>query len=629
MSGQPGPTHVVIVGGGFAGVACARRLAAEKDLDVTLIDRNNYHQFQPLLYQVATSSWHRRHRLPTAKIARQERRTSTVKLAEVVAIDPTAQTRDDAMPARPGRRLPRAGRGLAAEFLQDARAPSTRSRCTRSTTPMRLRARILEPFEEADRDPRTSRAGALEFVVVGGGPTGVEVAGALAEMIHDTMAPSSRPGASDARVHLVDHGHALLEDVLAEGPRLRSRVLAEGRCELRLGVGVTEIGPGHVKLSDGSTIRTRCVIWGGGLKAAPIAATAGCRRGAAGGSTSTRTSPSSGCPASRHRRHRQHPGQTARRYPQLGSVALQSGVWAAKNILAELEGKHPKPFSLPRQGDMAMIGRGSAIAQVRRHRAARQARVRRLARRPRRADDRRQQPGRRVQELGGGLLRQGARAARRSTGAARRGWTGRTTSRRDRRPTAGACAMTTDHDYDVIIIGSGAGGGTLAAASGAVGQADPPARARRLAAARSRELGRRRGVRQEPLRREGHLVRRAGQGLPARDPLLRRRGDEVLRRGPLPPAQGGLRRAAPSRRHLAGVADHVRGDRACTHEGRAPLRGPRQPRRGPDRAAASADYPFPAVTHEPRIQQLSDDLERAGLPPVPRAVRRACSKTTC
>ena len=186
-------------------------------------------------------------------------------------------------------------------------------------------------------------------------------------------------------------------------------------------------------------------------------------------------------------------------------------------------------------------------------------------------------------------------------------------------------------DYDVIVIGSGAGGGTLV-------HRLAPSGKRILLLERGDWLPREpqnwsaaRRLRRQPLRLAGHLVRRRRQAVPAAGALLRRRRDEALRRGAVPPARGGLRRAAPPRRRLAGVADRLRRDGAVLHAGRAALPGARRPRGGPDRAARErALSRSPPVSHEPRIQQLSDDLAAAGLPPVPRAVRRACSTSpTC
>ena len=109
-------------------------------------------------------------------------------------------------------------------------------------------------------------------------------------MINTTVAAEYHDLPSDAaKVHLIDHGHALLAMFADKTHDYTVKVLEKDGVRLRFGTGVTEIGAGHVALSDGTTMRTRCVIWGGGLKAAPVAATAGCRRARAGGSTSSAT----------------------------------------------------------------------------------------------------------------------------------------------------------------------------------------------------------------------------------------------------------------------------------------------------------------------------------------------------
>ncbi len=229
-----------------------------------------------------------------------------------------------------------------------------------------LSTRIVQSFEEADRDPERADDGAIDFVVVGGGPTGVEVAGALSEMINTTMVHEYPALAPRAKVHLVDHGHELLKMFADKGHAYTARILEKDGVELRMGSGVAEIGPGHVTLSDGSTIRTRCVIWGGGLKAAPIAATSGLPQGHGGRIDVERDFSVAGFPGVFVIGDIANiPARDGKTYPQLGSVALQSGGAAANTILAELHGAKSKPFSYLDKGTMAMIGRGAAIAQVR------------------------------------------------------------------------------------------------------------------------------------------------------------------------------------------------------------------------------------------------------------------------
>ena len=357
-------TRVVIVGAGFAGIACARHLAADKDISVTLIDRNDYHQFQPLLYQVATSMLSPRDIIyPNRKIA-AEYTDFTFKRGDVVAIDPVAKTATtDTGESYEGDYLvlaagpqpnffgtPGAEHAFPLYSLDDANSLSTR---------------IIQAFEEADRSEARLEDGAIHFVIVGGGPTGVEVAGALAEMINTTMTHEFPALAPKAKVTLVDHGHALLTMFADKGHDYAARVLQKDDVELLFGTGVTEIGPGHVTLSDGSTIRTRCVIWGGGLKASGIAATSGMPQGKGGRIDVNSDFTVTDFPGVLVIGDIANiPAKEGSWHPQLGSVALQSGGAGARTIQALIKGETPKHFSYLDKGTMAMIGRGAAVAQV-------------------------------------------------------------------------------------------------------------------------------------------------------------------------------------------------------------------------------------------------------------------------
>jgi NADH:quinone reductase (non-electrogenic) len=357
-------TRVVIVGGGFAGVACARHLAAQKDIAVTLIDRNDYHQFQPLLYQVATSMLVPRDiAYPIRKIA-AEFQDFEAKRGDVTSIDPVAKTATtDTGETYAGDYLVLAAGSQpnffgtpGAEFLFPLYSLDDAER---------LSTRIVQAFEEADRDPSRLEDGAIHFVIVGGGPTGVEVAGALSEMIKTTMVHEFPALAPKAKVTLVDHGHALLSMFADKGHAYAARVLEKDDVELRFGTGVTEIGPGHATLSDGSTLRTRCVIWGGGLKASPIAAASGLPQGKGGRIDVNPDFTVPGFPGVLVIGDIANiPAKAGAWHPQLGSVALQSGGAAAKTIQALIKGETPKHFAYLDKGTMAMIGRGAAVAQV-------------------------------------------------------------------------------------------------------------------------------------------------------------------------------------------------------------------------------------------------------------------------
>jgi NADH dehydrogenase len=358
------PRQVVVVGGGFAGVGCVKRLAEEEGVQITLIDRHNYHQFQPLLYQVATSM------LAPGDIAYPLRKIAAgfdefdTKRAEVVTADPVARTvttrhgetyTGDYLVLAAGSQpnffgTPGAEHAFPLYSLDDAE---------------RLKTRIIQAFEEADSDPGLVDEGALDFVVVGGGPTGVEVAGALSEMINTTMAHEFPALAPRATVRLVDHGKELLKMFAEKGHAYAARILEKDGVELLLGTGVKAIGPGHVTLSDGRQIKTRCVIWGGGLMAAPVAGASGLPQGRGGRIDVAPDFTVAGFPGVLVIGDIANiPAKDGKTHPQLGSVALQSGSWAAKTILADLERKTAKPFKYLDKGTMAMIGRGAAVAQV-------------------------------------------------------------------------------------------------------------------------------------------------------------------------------------------------------------------------------------------------------------------------
>jgi NADH:ubiquinone reductase (H+-translocating) len=366
---SPQGPSVLIVGAGFGGVGCAKVLAKHDDVRVTMIDRHNYHQFQPLLYQVATSQ------LAPSDIAMDVRKefrrhpNVDLKMAEVTAVDPDAPsvTLDD-------------GQTLEADYLVLAGGSQPNFFHTPGAEhafPLyslddaeRLRSRVLALFEDADRDPSLVDRGALNFVIVGGGPTGVETAGAMAELIRDVMPTEYHDLAvRRATLTLVDLGHAVLGTFSPRAHDYAARALQRDGVRLRLGTAVKEIAQDHALLSDGTTIPTHCVIWAGGLMAAPLATRLGVAQGRGG---RIDVEPDLTVP--------DHPkvyavGDLANvpqpdggPFPQLGSVALQSGRWAAKNILADIEGKPRTGFHYHDKGIMAMIGKNAAVAEVGAHR---------------------------------------------------------------------------------------------------------------------------------------------------------------------------------------------------------------------------------------------------------------------
>jgi len=370
MEEKNGPKHVVIVGGGFAGLGCARKLASRKEVRVTLIDRNNYHQFQPLLYQVATSLLAPDDVAVSLRKLFRKHPNVDVKLAEVVSVDPTAKTVTTASgEVYQADYLVLAG-GSQPNFFKTPGAEEYSFPLYSLDDAERLRSRILQVFEDADRDPQLVEHGALNFVIVGGGPTGTEMAGALAEMINSTMASEYRDLAvTAARVYLVDHGHAVLGPFSERAHEYASRMLRRDGVQIRLGASAQEVGSGHVALSDGTTIKTHLVVWGGGLMAAPLAAKVGLPQGRGGRIDVRPDLTVEGFPGVYVLGDFANiPSPAGGTQPQLGSVALQTGFWTAQHILYEIKNVAHYPFHYQDKGFMAMIGRNAAIAEIGEHR---------------------------------------------------------------------------------------------------------------------------------------------------------------------------------------------------------------------------------------------------------------------
>src|SRR4051794_34498751 len=333
--------HVIVVGGGFAGVGCVRSLADHDELRVTLLDRNNYHQFQPLLYQVATSQLAPSDIAYSLRKIVREHPNVDVKLAEVTEIDPVAH----AVQTADGDRIEGDALIIAAgsqpNFFRTPGAEEHAFPLYSLDDATRLRSRLIGVFEDADNDPSLIEQGALNFVVVGGGPTGVETAGALADLIEETMSVEYRDLAvSAARIHLVDLGPSLLGPFSEKAHDYVAKVLHRKGVHLHLGTAVTEVGPGHVTLGDGTTIRTRCVVWGGGIKAPPVAAACGLPQGRGGRIDVQPDLTVEGFPGVYVVGDAANvPGTGGTALPQLGSVALQTGGGGAdKNPTAPRRG---------------------------------------------------------------------------------------------------------------------------------------------------------------------------------------------------------------------------------------------------------------------------------------------------
>jgi len=362
--------HVIIVGGGFAGYHCARKLAQHREFRITLIDKNNYQQFQPLLYQVAAGF------LSPGNIAHSLRSLFVpqpnveVKLDEVVSADPStcSATTSHGHTYR-GDYLVLAA-GSQANFFGTPGADKYTFPLYSLHDAELLRSRIISVLEAADRDPAVIQKGALNFVLVGAGPTGTEMAGCLGDMIHHALkAEYAHLPLSQTGIYVVDMGHAVLGAFSEKAQTYAAKMLEERGVKIHLRTAVKEVGEGHVLLSDGTRIQTHTVVWAGGLRAASLSEKLGLRPGRGGRIDVQPDLTVEGYPnVYALGDFANLAGKDGKPLPQLGSVAEQAGKWCAKNIVADSEGKERKPFDYLDKGIMAMIGRNAAVAEVGPHR---------------------------------------------------------------------------------------------------------------------------------------------------------------------------------------------------------------------------------------------------------------------
>jgi len=366
----PNRTHIVIVGGGFAGVACAKLLAGEEHARVTLIDLNSYQQFQPLLYQVATAELAGRDiTFDHTEIFRGQQSVTPIQTEAVSAdVDELSVSLADGTTVS-GDYLVLAA-GAQPNFFHTTGAQEYAFPLYSLTDARRVRERVLQLFGDAAAKRELIDDGALTFVVVGGGATGVEISGALSDLVHDVM-PHRYPHLAVAgiKIILVDVGHTLLAPFTDESHAYATKQLKRRNVELRLGTAVTEVARDHVVLRDGATIRTHLVIWGGGEMASAIAGNVGLGQGRGGRIDVSADLSVPGQPkvfAVGDIANIPYGDEQA--LPQLGSVAQQSGAWAAKNILGDIHGTGREPFHYRDKGIMAMIGRKAAVAELGPHR---------------------------------------------------------------------------------------------------------------------------------------------------------------------------------------------------------------------------------------------------------------------
>lgn len=364
--------HVVIIGGGFGGLYAAQAFKNNDRVRVTLIDRRNVHLFQPLLYQVATGGLSPGDIASPLRSVLKKQKNATVLMGEVVGIDAQRKQislRDDTISydsliVATGARHSYFGNDQWAE-----KAPGLKT----IEDATELRRRIFLAFEAAERetDPERRRAW-MNFVVVGAGPTGVELSGALGELAHHTLKGEFRSlDTSDVNVLLLEGADRVLPPYPEDLSKEARLSLEELGVTVKTNTFVTDVQDDFVlaKTGDGSTtIPTKTVLWAAGVKASSL-----------GGILAEST----GAPLDRVGKvvvndhlsidgyddvyvigDLAHKVQDDKPLPGVAQVAMQQGSYVAKRIAGQLRGQVSKPFRYFDRGNMAVIGRNAAVADV-------------------------------------------------------------------------------------------------------------------------------------------------------------------------------------------------------------------------------------------------------------------------
>jgi NADH dehydrogenase len=355
---------VVILGAGFAGLNAGLELA-KLPVDVTLVDRRNHHTFQPLLYQVALAV------LSPADIAQSIRSMFRKKLNVEVLMDEAVGIDASARKA-----LMKSGAVLEYDYLivatgathsyfgHDDWAPNAPGLKTVEDA-IEIRRRVLLAFELAERE--TVERGvcpALNFVVVGGGPTGVELAGAIADIARIYMKNDFRHiDPAQARVIIVEGEKRVLAAYPEDLSEKARQQLVEIGVEVQTGKHVTDIQPGYVMV-DGEKLESVVTLWGAGVKASPLGKLLGTETDKRGSVVVDQFMNPEGMPHVFICGDLAHFTQDGKPVPGVAQPAMQMGTHAAALIKADLAGKARKPFRYFDKGDMATIGRKAAVARL-------------------------------------------------------------------------------------------------------------------------------------------------------------------------------------------------------------------------------------------------------------------------
>jgi NADH dehydrogenase len=353
--------HVVILGGGFGGLSAARALR-KAPVRVTLLDRRNHHLFQPLLYQVATAALNPSEIAVPIRHILSRQRNVTVLMAEVTAVDAAAKNLVLADGECSYDYLVIATGATHSYFGRDDWAPYATGLKTIEDA-LEIRRRVLIAFEQAERekDPAKRKAW-LTFVIVGGGPTGVELAGALSEISKHALARDFRAiDPTSAKIILLQGGDRILPTFPPVLSEKAMKHLKDLDVDVRVNARVTAIDADNVHIGA-EAICTRTALWAAGVAASGIAKTLGVPLDSAG---RVEVTPDLTVPG---RNEIYVVGdlaslkQNGQPLPGVAPVAMQGGRHAAKNIRHAVGGEPLEPFVYKDKGSLAVIGRGSGVA---------------------------------------------------------------------------------------------------------------------------------------------------------------------------------------------------------------------------------------------------------------------------
>jgi len=358
--------HVVIVGAGFAGIYAAKTLG-RAPVRVTVVDRHNHHLFQPMLYQVATAALAPSDIASPIRSILRRNANIEVLLGEVVSIKPNERVVliDDESSLHYDYLIVGIG-ALNTYFGHNDWAPWA-SGLKDIDDALEIKRRVLLAFERAEREPDSvKRQAHLTFVVVGGGPTGVEVAGALAEIRRYALLRDFRHiDPRDATVVLLEGGPRILPAYPESLSRKAKDTLRRLGVDVREQTMVTAIEPDAVHAA-GWRIPTRTVDWAAGNTVSPLLASLGAERDRQGRVLVDQFCNPPGMPEVFILGDAAQFTQDGEILPGICPVAIQEGKYAARSIMATVRGKQRIPFRYFDKGQLAVIGRGRAVADIRR-----------------------------------------------------------------------------------------------------------------------------------------------------------------------------------------------------------------------------------------------------------------------